>query len=164
MAVTKKTSTVPVNMMDTLNSLNNAATKAPVPQTQPQVQQPVRETVQIQQETPVQARLTPQPVQTMTQQQFSSVNSQKPLKSDGIPTVEMVEHAAEKQEPKPVSSSTEKTMISLRLLKNDKEKFQEFFKSCGLSFTDGLYMAADFVEREVENGRLQMSKSGIQYK
>lgn len=136
MAVSKKSSTVPVNMMDTLNSLNSAAS-APVT---PQPVQPV------------------QPVEVQTP--VSSV------KSDGIPTVEMVEIAASKQESKPstVSSSTEKTMISLRLLKNDKEKYQEFFRAHGLSFTDGLYMAADFIEREVENGRLQLSKSGIQYK
>lgn len=147
MATKKKSTTVPVNMMDTFNSLNNAATAPATPQ-------PVLVQQQVQQ-TPVQI----QPVQ-FTQQPVSSV------KSDGIPTVEMVESAAAKQETKNTSSysSTEKTMISLRLLKNDKEKFQEFFKAHGLSFTDGLYMAADFIEREVENGRLQLSKSGIQYK
>lgn len=147
MAVAKKSTTVPVNMMDTFNSLNNAAAAPANPQ-------PVQVQQQVQQ-TPVQI----QPVQ-FTQHPVSSV------KSDGIPTVEMVESAAAKQETKNTSSysSTEKTMISLRLLKNDKEKFQEFFKAHGLSFTDGLYMAADFIEREVENGRLQLSKSGIQYK
>lgn len=147
MATKKKSTTVPVNMMDTFNSLNNAATAPATPQ-------PVQVQQQVQQ-TPIQI----QPVQ-FTQQPVSSV------KSDGIPTVEMVESAAAKQETKNTSSysSTEKTMISLRLLKNDKEKFQEFFKAHGLSFTDGLYMAADFIEREVENGRLQLSKSGIQYK
>lgn len=152
MAVGKKSTTVPVNMMDTLNSLNNAASAPVTPQpVQVQQQSPVQQ-IHVQQ-TPVQT----QPLQ-FTQQPVPSV------KSDGIPTVQMVESAAQRQEPKPVSNSTEKTMISLRLLKNDKEKFQEFFKAHGLSFTDGLYMAADFIEREVENGRLQLSKSGIQYK
>ena len=152
MAVGKKSATVPVNMMDTLNSLNNAASVPVTPQpVQVQQQSPVQQ-IHVQQ-TPVQT----QPLQ-FTQQPVPSV------KSDGIPTVEMVQSAAQRQEPKPVSNSTEKTMISLRLLKNDKEKFQEFFKAHGLSFTDGLYMAADFIEREVENGRLQLSKSGIQYK
>jgi len=163
MAIGKKTTQKPVNMADTFAALNNAA--AGVQQTPVNVQ-----TETVQKEIPVQTPVQPvqqnysAPVQpqTVAQAPVSSVNS---LKSDGIPTVEMVEasRAIEKQ-PSVSSPSTEKTMISLRLLKNDKEKFQEFFKSCGLSFTDGLYMAADFIEREVENGRLQMSKSGIQYK
>lgn len=72
-------------------------------------------------------------------------------------------HPVVAESDKPLVNSTNKTMISLRLLKKDKEKFQNFFREHGLSFTDGLYMAADFIEKEVQKGRLQMSKSGIQY-
>lgn len=162
MAIGKKSTQKPVNMADTFAALNNAAVgvqQAPAKtQTSPvQNEVPVQTPVQ-----PVQQNYSAPVQQTVTQQPVSSVNS---LKSDGIPTVEMVEASRSAVKAEPVTSpSTEKTMISLRLLKNDKEKFQEFFKSCGLSFTDGLYMAADFIQREVENGRLQMSKSGIQYK
>lgn len=151
MSIGKKATAKPVNMDSTFYALNNAAT---VPATAvPEQVQPAQQ-IQIQQVPPVQA-----PVQIQAQPEPQKVSSA------GIPTVEQIQAQVAKQENKPaVTSSTEKTMISLRLLKNDKEKFQEFFKSCGLSFTDGLYMAADFIEREVENGRLQMSKSGIQYK
>ncbi|MCQ2572940.1 MAG: hypothetical protein MJ182_03495 [Treponema sp.] len=150
MAISKKSPPKPVNMADTFNALNNAASGSTV-SPQPVV-------------SPAPVVQTTEPVVPAVAKEVPSVN---PVKSDGIPTVEQVEAsvASSKQESRtPSSPSTEKTMISLRLLKNDKEKFQEFFKSCGLSFTDGLYMAADFIEREVENGRLQMSKSGIQYK
>lgn len=136
MAVSKKAPAVPVNFMDTLNSLNNAATSP--------VQKTVTEQIPVSQNYAEPAQI---PVQKTVQEQ------PKPA----------VQAESVKAEAKP-ANPTEKTMISLRLLKNDKEKFQEFFKSCGLSFTDGLYMAADFIEKEVENGRLQMSKSGIQYK
>ena len=154
MAVAKKAATVPVNMMDTFNSLNNAASNTTQPaahSVQETSVQPAQQSVQ-----------TFQPVYSNLSNKNNTVSQNK---YDKLITVDMVESAQTKHESKnAVTPSTEKTMISLRLLKNDKEKFQEFFKSCGLSFTDGLYMAADFIQREVENGHLQMSKSGIQYK
>lgn len=143
MAVAKKSSAViPPNMSDTLASLNSAATGT---------------SINTFQQTPVYNQVPPvQPVQA---QQIVP------------PAPQQAVYAAPKQAQIPVQPvqnaskpSTEKTMISLRLLKSDKEKFQEFFKAHGLSFTDGLYMAADFIEKEVASGRLQLSKSGIQYK
>lgn len=162
MAVAKKnpSATIPANMMDTLSSLRTAAT-TPInreefavaarimpPAEAAQVPPPLHDAVNRSTE-PAAAEQAPQDFDTEYKKEMSY-------------TEEKTAQALEGRELK--VNETIKTMISLRLLKSDKEKFQEFFRAHGLSFTDGLYMAADFIVKEVDNGRLSMSKSGIQYR
>ncbi len=162
MAVAKKipSATIPTNMLETLSSLNTAATTSIV--TQVPREEPSSAVSVMDEE-----KNAAVPVRVRTAENGSTFHAAEPLQEtecrrEMTYSEEKTERALKGRELK--VNETIKTMISLRLLKSDKEKFQEFFRAHGLSFTDGLYMAADFIVKEVDNGRLTMSKSGIQYR